>query len=258
MALLLLTGCDRPPTGQDDRAHYLSAINAVDGREGLDACVRIQAPRMRGDCLSQVGPAAARQGHFDAAMAACGQSTAKQWVDECRFAVVDTRELIGEAAWALCAKTGRYRPFCTGHAVTRRIAQMDDLPLEVGQEVALAETLQQRIDALNPPLPQLHRQRSIRTGMARHLSDRWADRPFDASLCGAAEPDLCRLAYTESMHGKVLDYPAICAGELTLERIEAMGGKPWTDGSETITLWAWAVLCKPLIHRGGPPPPMSK
>ena len=74
---------------------------------------------------------------------------------------------------------------------------------------------------------------------------RWEAAPFDPRQCGVVSADLCRRAYTETMHSRMasVDRDTICRGALTVETVVAGGGTPWISGAEDTVEAAWAALC---------------
>ncbi len=198
----------------------------------------------------------AQQGLSEEAFAAC-ELIEGDWHDECVFQTSDALELIGEAAWTRCRTAGRYENQCAGHAATRMVAAMDDLPLEVGQENELVRELTSRIQAM----PIRDRQTVNRTGVARHIAARWDGVPFEAAGCGVLPIEPCSLAYAETMRQDAsIDRDAACAEPRTSESIIVAGGKGWTPDSDSVAQRAWRDLCSSWSGEGarpagGPPPP---
>lgn len=241
---IALAGCGTEASSDAD--HYRAALVA-DPTQAAALCRQIEDPSLAGECGTFAARRMTMAGALEPALAACEAIEDGLWSDECVFVAVDTAGLEGAAARDACDRAGRYREFCLGHAVNRTVANLDpaSLPLAVGDEDALGEVISAQIERDGPTLPRPHRETVWFTGMARWLAQRWTEAPFDDRACGVASEDLCRRAYTETMQARMeqVDRDRICAGDLTSEAVQAAGGTPWVEGSETIVVPAWAALC---------------
>lgn len=268
LCLSALTSCASPQPSDAD--WYQRALRAPPS-EAVALCARIGPSSMAGECGTFAAGQLAEDGQLAEALAACAHIGDPLWSDECVFVVVDTAALTGEEARKACAGAGRYRDFCFGHAVGRSIAALDprSLPLEVGQEDALGTVIRGHIQQEGRTLPRPHQQTAWFTGMARWMAKRWETAPFDPVACGVATDDLCRRAYTETMHHRMeaVDRDTICRGTLTVEAVVAGGGTPWVPGAEDTVEAAWAALCMGVgvmrnaeqVQQGrGPRPPQER
>jgi hypothetical protein len=127
----------------------------------------------------------------------------------------------------------------------------EDLPDELGKEVALEVAVRDRVRIVGASLPREHVDAVVFTATARIVARR-IDGRFDRAICGDARRELCVRAYSESMLERPLGADAsVCAGPVTLEHVEEAGGVGWTPASQTIALEAWRHLCATQGARGG-------
>lgn len=223
--MILLLACSTP-----------TFIEALEGDAGM--CADLEAEGERGECATAHAVVLAKAGDRAGAFALCEPIT-DDWHDECVFRTSDALKLEGDDAFQACQSAGRYEDQCAGHAATRMVAAMDDLPLEVGQELELIDAIDARVAAW----PVKHRATVNRTGVTRHIADRF-DGTFDVALCGELPTELCRLSYAETMRQDAsLDREVLCAKPRTSPTVQAAGGTAWTAASNSIVQAALNDLC---------------
>lgn len=231
--MFLLLSCSTP-----------TFIEALEGDP--DLCLQLNAAPEQGECLATHAVGRAKRGEQAEAYALC-QRIEGDWHDECVFRTTDALELVGPEAFKACEDAGHYSDQCAGHAATRMVAAMDDLPLEVGQEQALIREIGRRVGEW----PVHHRETVKRTGITRHVADRF-DGTFDVAGCGKLPAPLCQLAYAETMRqDATLQREAMCHEPRTSASVQAAGGTAWTAPSDAIVQAALADLCRSWT--GAPP-----
>lgn len=215
-----------------------TTVEAIQG-DDVAACAELASEGDRGECASLHAARLVEAGDADAAFLAC-EAIDGHWHDECVFRTSDALELVGEDAWQRCRGAGAYEDQCAGHAATRMVEGMTDLPLDVGDEDALIEAIQDRVSRM----PIRDRMTVNRIGLARHVAARWESTPFDSTGCGVLPEEPCSLAYAETMaQDASIDRDAACAEPRTSESVTRAGGKGWTLASDPVAQRAWQDLC---------------
>lgn len=244
LVLAALAGCR---TRTSDTELYLQAME-VPPERATDVCARISIPSMRGECQTHNAAAVAREGDIDLAWQLCEKIDDQVWQEECWFLTTDEAEVIGEDAVTACRRTGRYRTNCLGHAIGREVETTEKKHDGVGREPELEKAVGDVVARYKPNAPDDQRQVTVDRIVAQILSKRWGDGPFDASKCGNAKPEHCRLAYRMRLDAAPPEIPIerLCRDGVTLEGVTAARAPYWEPGSEADAQLVWKQLCDDL------------
>jgi hypothetical protein len=259
--LTLLVACGAPAS---DARLYVSTLE-LDPSEAHAACGQIAHANARADCQTFNAMRTAST-DFGTAEQFCAEVSETLWTEECSLLIAEAAELSGPEAVRWCGGLERFRGECAAHALGRAVRSAP-LPLDVGDESALRDALTELVGAYEAHAPPAHREQTVERLVAKLVSQRWGDGPFDVTRCGTAGEDTCRLAYRfTAMSTMDAGIEAVCdAEDQTGADLVAAGAPAWTEASETIALAAWAETCEAAAIRRAwrrgdrtrrPPPPL--
>lgn len=202
---------------------------------------------LRDECLTHAAAAAADQGDLREAISRCGEVQTGFWHGECFFLVAESRDDWGPEVRALCEEAEPYRRSCLDHVYFSRARRDPDLPGAVGEEAALREALEVLAGEMLGRRRAAGRSSRVDQALAKRISERYGDGPFDRERCGEATEYVCALSYVESMRGALreTDRAALCRWEVTPGRLADKGLKGWTPASEELARRVWEQLCRP-------------
>lgn len=233
----LLLSCTSPQ--RSDRARYLDSTLA-DRDEAAAICATIAGSDLRADCLIHAAARHARSGDIGTAQATCQTIDMALWRDECWFLTADDAGLIGEDALAACRESGRFRPHCQGHALGRAVQAV---ALPVGGEVDSARSIGRLVTYYRPKSTGLKKRIIANELLAVRVGDRWAETPFDPTLCGTLTSSMCAWAYRASLDGTDSAPGELCPGPVTSEAAQSIGLSGWSAAGEAIAGAVWSGIC---------------
>jgi hypothetical protein len=225
--LVALLACAAPHQASDDNAHYSASLTAPPA-QAVEHCVRIQAPAMRGECVTSAVSRAVRD--EPGALDACPRAGTPAWQGECLDRAAEALNLAGAAAGEACRAAGPLRDTCLDHAL-RRAARRPDwrAPTTYGHEAELYAAVLSEIQAVQTAAGAPDRANDATWALIRELSVRARatqrcenDRPqcthrstrFTRALCGATSDKFCGLLYVVALIQDLRDGVPYPLGEL--------------------------------------------
>jgi hypothetical protein len=205
-----------------------------------EACRALAGPALEGECTAEAAYALARSGRFEDAVTACGDVKDPRWEEECWFLASDGALAQGPKALELCRRAGRFRKDCLGHAVGRHAQRIfRETPSEADAQGALEEAIEtyRGEDGAQEAADLL----------ARHLAGKDRGRPFQRATCGTASEAVCAQAFRYRVEAAARLDPdhsrQACEGELSADRVEALGLPGWAADVDGLARVAWGAVC---------------
>ena len=256
-ALLAACGSSTSEPGRSPGADRLAFLAVVEGAAADDVtqCRAIEEATLRGDCLSiAAARVAADAGDAAAGGAICDEAEG-MWVDQCWLIVA--QELEGKMAIEACAQADLYRQECESSVLTTILAETQDMPTGIGQELELASVFErqvlQMLDYREVTDDELDAY--IEAAMIQVIVARWSEE-IDLAACGDVPTTFCQEALREKLLADAVvtrRYAQdICNAAKPAQAIRQRGGTPWAEASIDRVTIAWRThICSRFVRGGG-------
>ncbi len=252
--LAFFLACQLGPTKPDqkDRELYLKALRAP-AETAAASCGEIAHEALRGECILFAAKSAV--GERKDGIPICEKAPTQDWVEACRFEVIDAAGTTGQQASRLCATTGQFETRCLYHALQREERSLA-ARFPKGEEEALIEELLLRLgkkgeleeDKISESLPaKIIARRFFR----RHKDS--SELRFSMEACGSAPKSVCSQAYRFVVHmqkereGKRLPRP--CSIPISEAQVISAELVVWEDSFHQQALDVWENLCRQSKHQ---------